>query len=186
MKKGLYKDLSGEIFGRLTVIRFLKFATKNNKSNSTCHALFECKCSCGKIIEVLGHYLSSKDTRSCGCLKKDFEAAKKVKAAQTARPLAILRAARQRSVLHKLENNLDMSDIVIPEYCPLLGIPILFKGKKVHDGSPSLDRIDTTKGYIKGNVWIISHRANTIKSNATLEELQCIAKNLKSKLDSYV
>lgn len=40
--------------------------------------------------------------------------------------------------------------------------------------SPSIDRIDPAKGYVKGNVWIISNRANTIKSNATHEELKLV------------
>ena len=50
------------------------------------------------------------------------------------------------------------------------------------DNSYSLDRIDSNKGYIKGNVWIISNRANTIKNNASLEELELLMSNLKKKL----
>lgn len=51
------------------------------------------------------------------------------------------------------------------------------------DFSYSLDRIDSSKGYIKGNVWVIPFKANRIKSDATLEELELIAKNLKNTLD---
>ena len=45
--------------------------------------------------------------------------------------------------------------------------------------SPSLDRINPNLGYIKGNVWVISYRANMIKNNATLEELELLTRNLK-------
>ena len=48
--------------------------------------------------------------------------------------------------------------------------------------SYSLDRIDSSKGYIPGNVWVISRRANAIKSDATLEELELLVKNLKEKI----
>ena len=75
------------------------------------------------------------------------------------------------------EFNLDFTDIMIPATCPLLGIP-LYRGKgRAHDGSPTLDRIDSTKGYLKGNVWVISEKANRIKTNATLQELEAVAKN---------
>jgi hypothetical protein len=42
---------------------------------------------------------------------------------------------------------------------------------RVHDGSPTLDRIDNAKGYVKGNVCVISKKANTMKNNATPEEV---------------
>ena len=41
----------------------------------------------------------------------------------------------------------------------------------------SLDRIDSSKGYVKDNIWVISHKANSIKNNATLTELKLIIKN---------
>ena len=41
--------------------------------------------------------------------------------------------------------------------------------------SPALDRIDNTKGYIRGNVWVISHRANQMKVDANIEELKLFA-----------
>lgn len=59
--------------------------------------------------------------------------------------------------------------------CPVLGIP-LFKGTgKLTDNSPTLDRIDSTGGYTKDNVLVVSARANRIKSDATIEELLKVA-----------
>ncbi len=85
-------------------------------------------------------------------------------------------AARSRARQSGLEFNIERSDLIIPEFCPVLGIKIergIGKGKKT-DASPSLDRIDNSKGYIKGNVMIISFRANTIKNNGSMEEHQKI------------
>ena len=76
--------------------------------------------------------------------------------------------------------NLTKADITIPKVCPILGIPLIiaYNNKGPSDYSPSLDRIDSTKGYVKGNIQVISHRANTIKNNATIEELFLIANYL--------
>ena len=72
-----------------------------------------------------------------------------------------------------MEFTITKEDIVIPDKCPLLGIDIIPKAKdRTH--SPSLDRIDSQKGYIKGNVQIISNRANRIKSDATIEEIELL------------
>lgn len=45
---------------------------------------------------------------------------------------------------------------------------------------PSLDKIIPKLVYVKGNVWVVSNKANRIKSNATIEELELLVKNLKS------
>jgi hypothetical protein len=45
--------------------------------------------------------------------------------------------------------------------------------------SPSLDQLIARNGYVRGNVWVISHRANTLKSNATSEELFAVAKDVQ-------
>jgi hypothetical protein len=54
----------------------------------------------------------------------------------------------------------------------ILGIPLVMGDKYAHDNSPSLDRIIPELGYVKGNIMVISHKANTIKSNANIEELE--------------
>ena len=90
----------------------------------------------------------------------------------------ILQGARGRAKKYGIEFNLDISDIVIPNVCPILNIPLqrgIGKGCKL-DSSPSLDRINPKKGYIKGNVWVISQKANAMKSNASSEELKLFAK----------
>lgn len=91
----------------------------------------------------------------------------------------MLRSAKQRAIKKNLEFNIDISDINFPEKCPLLNIPMSINSKN-KDFSYSLDRIDSSKGYIKGNVWVISHKANRIKADATIEELEMLVKNLKN------
>lgn len=89
----------------------------------------------------------------------------------------ILMEAKSRAKSKRLDFNLELSDIVVPKVCPVLGMPLvnhkgLGKRARYYDDSPSIDRIDNTKGYVKGNVIIVSWRANNIKTNATIEELR--------------
>lgn len=93
---------------------------------------------------------------------------------------AMLVAARRRAKIKNLEFTISITDIVIPNTCPLLGIPII-PSKGIHaPNSPSLDRFDSSKGYIPGNVWVISYRANTLKSNSTADELIKLATALQA------
>ena len=85
---------------------------------------------------------------------------------------AIVISIRSRCKREKIECNIDYSDIKIPEKCPILGLDLYWTLGTITDNTPSVDRIDCTKGYIKGNVWVISKKANTMKNNATKEELR--------------
>ena len=69
-----------------------------------------------------------------------------------------------------------------PTHCPLLGIELRYDHDKTRDDSPALDRIDNTIGYRPDNCWVVSHRANRIKNDATVEELETLTKNLRAFL----
>lgn len=84
----------------------------------------------------------------------------------------LLNAAKKRSKDSNLEFNLELDDIILPKKCPILGIKLQFNIGKAEDNSYSIDRINNTKGYIKGNIQIISFKANTIKNNASLLEIE--------------
>ncbi len=103
-------------------------------------------------------------------------------------------AAMQRARKAGLEFTITKEDIVIPDVCPVLGIPIIPGKGRVGDGlvgaldtSPSVDRIDNSKGYIPGNIMVISWRANYLKNNASLDELILLAEyawKIKRRLES--
>lgn len=87
----------------------------------------------------------------------------------------MLRKIRSRAKSRGQEFTLTVEDIIIPKICPILGIPLCTSDGRADDASPSLDRLDNTKGYVPGNVNVISWKANQIKSNATVAELRAIA-----------
>lgn len=96
----------------------------------------------------------------------------------------IFNRTKASAKLRGLEFNLSLQDVVIPTHCPYLGVQftnIQGQGKENIYFNPSLDRIDNTKGYIKGNVEIISHRANTMKNSASINELQNFAKAILAR-----
>ena len=92
----------------------------------------------------------------------------------------LLQISRGRAKYNNIDHSISEKDFTPVTHCPLLGIELNFSsvGRGYHDDSPSIDRIDPSKGYVPGNVWIISSRANRMKSNATIEELQLLAANL--------
>lgn len=73
--------------------------------------------------------------------------------------------------------NLSPDDFEIPEWCPLLNIKMERGTGQATMASPELDRIVPSLGYVKGNVWVISRRANTIKSNASINEIKLLVAN---------
>lgn len=86
---------------------------------------------------------------------------------------ALLRLAKIRAKYRGLVFDVALSDLEpLPTHCPVLGIPLLYTGTlRDRPSWASLDRIDNSKGYVRGNVRIISYRANSLKSDATPTEM---------------
>ena len=85
----------------------------------------------------------------------------------------MFRRAKSRAKERGIKFDLEISDVVIPTHCPILGLELkMYSGKSGgRPNSPALDRIDNNKGYVKGNVMVMSHLANMMKSSATTEQM---------------
>jgi predicted DNA-binding protein YlxM (UPF0122 family) len=81
--------------------------------------------------------------------------------------------------IEKLERLAILTSLEPPDFCPILGLKLNYDGYDSSyeraDYSPSIDRIDSSKGYLIDNIQIISWRANRIKNDSTPEELKKIA-----------
>ena len=87
------------------------------------------------------------------------------------------RAAREGQEFTILE-----TDILIPTHCPYLGIELVIAPPlESRDSALSLDRVDNTKGYIPGNIEVISYLANRMKNSATKEQLITFANSIRSR-----
>lgn len=140
----------------------------------------QCKVCCTKW-NTSERYKKMQDAKNIKRQDPKYKARESFMAQQRRKksPEKFLYAAIKSKAKRKgIEFNLTLEDIIFPEICPLLEIKLQMNKGHMEDNSYSLDRIDNTKGYIKGNVWVISNKANKIKNDATLEDLQLLVKNL--------
>lgn len=93
-------------------------------------------------------------------------------------------SAKRRAKMKNIPFNIEVSDIIIPQKCPIFGFDLVI-GTKDKQISPSLDRIIPEKGYVKGNIIVVSLKANTMKNNATIEEIKKLYDFYKD-IDTYL
>lgn len=89
-------------------------------------------------------------------------------------PQTVISHIRSRAKQQGREFDLVVSDIVVPDICPVLGIPLIAGAEAPLDNRPSIDRFDNNRGYTKDNIRVISHRANHLKRDATVDEMRRI------------
>jgi len=96
-----------------------------------------------------------------------------------------LQSSRNNAKKKGLVHTIKMEDIPLPlpRFCKYLGVKLDYSsmrdyGRARHPYIPTIDRIDSSLGYIPGNIQIISDMANTMKSNASVNELLAFAKGV--------
>jgi hypothetical protein len=164
-------DLTGQRFGRLTVMRRLP------QPDGRC----ECRCDCGAATLVDPRNLKSGNTLSCGCLMRELSAERLTTHGMTGTPEhQLLRGARSRATMLGLPCTITLEDIHIPDVCPALGIPLVRATGVMKASSPSLDRLRPSEGYVPGNVVVISELANRIKQNCTSAQVRAVGEWMSS------
>jgi hypothetical protein len=93
-------------------------------------------------------------------------------------------SAKARAKEHGIPFTISKQDIIVPERCPILGVVLSHGDGRPNANSPTLDRQIPGLGYIPGNICVISHRANSIKSDATANEIRLVADWLDHTLQS--
>ncbi len=88
-----------------------------------------------------------------------------------------------------LDFNLEPSDIRIPAVCPVYGMPLVIADKRGDErigphleNVATIDRVDPARGYVKGNVQIVSFKANRLKSDCTPEHFRKMIANVEAHL----
>ena len=117
--------------------------------------------------------------------QKEYTAKTHEKCPVTYRRNRMLINARYRARKMSLPFSLTIDDIPENTHCPALGIELNYTvgtAAGVRFDAPSLDRIVPELGYVPGNVEVISARANTIKHNATAEEIIAVGNWVKKNV----
>ena len=163
----------GQKINRLTVLQQFP-----SKGKAGIKFLVRCDCGTEKMVRKSSIMGKSAETVSCGCYLREH--GNGMRGVHDPRGYLLARA-RERAKQRGWEFSITKEDIVIPEKCPLLGITIIPKAKdRCH--SPSLDRIDSSRGYTPDNIQVVSSRANTLKNDATITELETLLTNWKNLL----
>lgn len=153
------------------------------------------RCNKSKNLSEFHNNKNSKDGKTARCKmcaieiacdyvqKNKSEVVRKKKERRRDIRKSLYESAQSRARERGLVFNLTVEDIVVPEYCPILGLKLEKAANKAKPNSPSLDRILPELGYTKDNVQVISYKANAMKNNATTEELISFAKWVFDKLN---
>ena len=94
----------------------------------------------------------------------------------------MLARAKRRAKQLNLAFDLTLEDIYIPKVCPIFQIPLSLSNGVQSPNSPSLDKIDPLKGYIKGNVRVISNAANFRKSDMSIHQCERLLHYMRGEL----
>lgn len=175
-----FVDLTGRRFGLLTAQWPVGRGVKRNGivSKKTPQIHWLCLCDCGGLATVSVGNFGKQNSTSCGCKRRISCSRRMTTHGMHGTPQQSMWAmAKIRAKQKGLPFDLAITDIVIPEKCPMLGITLVQGDGKLHDSSPTLDRQIPERGYVKGNVRVISYKANRAKNNLTLEEMKLMVQN---------
>lgn len=192
---GKILNLEGKKFGRLTVLRVVKLLPQRG-------VLWECSCECGTLCEKRATLLYRGSVKSCGCLRIEtaITNGKKVRVGETNAkwkgkgpiPGKMLTSLKSGASKRGLEFNITLDDmydqLLLQNYkCALTGDVLYFqktsRGQK--EANASLDRIDSSKGYVKGNIQWVLKNINRMKFDLSQELLielcEKVTKNAKPR-----
>jgi len=176
-------DYTGQKFGRLT----LQWPVGQKGRSGNVYWL--CSCDCGKLKVICATTVVRRGSesggglsKSCGCLRNEKTSKRfSTHGKSGTKEHQMWKSARVRARRGGSPFEISVSDIHIPSHCPLLGIKLQLSESKATANSPSLDNIIPSLGYVQGNIWVISRRANIIKNDASLDELKLIVTNWEKR-----
>lgn len=178
-------DLTGKKIGRLFIIK--RYSDKGKK-----HIKWLCRCDCGVVKQVNGDALKRGLTKSCGCLRKDMGAWNKGKTGMSSHmfrgkgelPSSLFSDIKYKAGKRGIEFNITIEELwelylVQGFKCAISKQDIEFEEKGyIQQNVCSLDRIDSKKGYVRGNVQWVDRRINFMKHSMSQKEFIDMCKTI--------
>lgn len=181
-------NLKGKRFGLLVVTGLSRKKTTQGLRT------WACLCDCGNKTWVRTASLKNGNTRSCGCLKinnlvgeNNYQAQRTIRNYGEWMPSTdpwYVRASQVWGRIRKEKIKTDFGSAmeiafylrdIAPKKCPVFNMPLTTGKGVTHKWSPSTDRIHPRKGYVRGNIQVISQLANFMKNDATPKQLKQFA-----------
>ena len=177
-RKKQRKDLTNCRFGKLLAI-------DSEKVNSRIKWI--CICDCGNQKKVDRGALLAGATKSCGCIKKNWKGYGQISGQQFSR-------IRYSATIRKLDFKISIEYIwelflLQNKKCSLTGVSLHLEPNymgKISKNTASLDRIDSSKGYIEGNVQWVHQKVNIIKNDLSEQELYDWCKLIINKFEKNI
>lgn len=190
MKKNRFPiDIAGQTFGELVAVRHTR--------NANGILAWMCKCTCGGEKVVTANSLRRGQTTSCGCVGPySTKWSEHIRQSKIRRrgfghirrdswgyrvACGLLNRSRNGGFEFGFESVAECADYIqsiSPTHCPALGMPLVFDNAGRGSGrwsAASVDKIDPNGGYVRGNLQVLSYRANSMKGFATAQELRDFA-----------
>lgn len=177
LKQHRKEDLIGLKFYRLLVVERLSIRNKSGRVNN---CVFRCLCDCGNARIVQGSHLRSGSTKSCGCLKREMLPSTKYLAGSH----FVLKTYKKSAISRKLEWTISDEEAAICfhsncYYCGIRPSSVITPPDRtvsVDYAYNGIDRLDSSKGYIAGNVVACCTRCNYSKRNYSVAEFLDMAR----------
>lgn len=182
------KNWTGKRFEYLTVLGL-------TRADNRGRVKWLCRCDCGAETWVAARGLDGLMAKSCGCKKGELVAEQKTTHGLSRRGVPTQSYELYQSMTGRAKKlNLPcdflgdplgfsvwFSDrlVMLGNMCPVLGTEFVRGSGRWTDASPTIDRLRPEAGYVLGNIEVISHRANQIKNDASLAEIEAVAAYLR-------
>ena len=171
------QNLIGKTFGKLTVIDEAPYSKNKNDPSP----YWKCRCECGNETNVRAYTLTNGITKTCGGVhhRTGVEHYRWKGCGQMSGRYfcEVKKSAKARNFLFRITRE-DMWEQFVKqnEKCALTGVPLTFESK--YQGTASLDRIDSTKGYVKGNIQWVHKKVNMFKKDYPQKQFLQLCKSI--------
>jgi hypothetical protein len=177
-------DLTGQKIEKLTVL----YDTGKRKNKKT--PIWKCKCDCGNEVEILSKYLHSRETKSCGCIAKgNAHNRTGFEYINGSFFYHIKQNAKSKGIPFEISAK-DIFDLFESQQglCALSGIKLIIVDNYRDDSikqTASIDRIDSSKGYVLGNIQWVHKVINIMKNRYSTNEFILLCRAVSNHTQSY-